>query len=132
MHRSESTLKYSRIVHLSHVIAPGMPEWPGDPALHLETVADLSTHGYRLRQVAIGEHSATHVNAAATFAADGAGIDELAAERLVRSAVVIDCRAAAARDADYLLSCQDIESWERVRGRIPAGALVAVNSGWAE
>ena len=52
------TLTYSRVVHLSHVIAPDMPQWPGDPPLEIATVAKRGVHGYYLRRVAIGEHSA--------------------------------------------------------------------------
>ena len=55
------TIAYSRVVHLSHRIAPDMPRWPGDPPLELETIADCAVDGYYLRRIAIGEHSATHV-----------------------------------------------------------------------
>lgn len=124
-------LRYQRVVHLSHVLAPGMPEWPGDPPLAFEPVAELATHGYRLRGLAIGEHSGTHANAPASFHAGGATIDAYSAADLIAPAVVIDVAAAAARDPDHRLDVAQITAWEARHGSVPAGALVLVHSGWA-
>jgi len=126
------TITYTRVVHLSHVIAPDMPEWPGDPPLELDTVADRATDGYYMRRVAIGEHSATHVNAPVSFHEGGAAIDTYAATSLVVPAVVLDVRAAAQVDADYLASTGDLAVWERAHGVVPAGSMVLLHTGWAQ
>jgi kynurenine formamidase len=126
------TITFSRVIHLSHVIAPGMPQWPGDPPLAIGTTADLAAHGYRLRRVAIGEHSATHLNAPASFHADGAGVDAYPAEALVVAAVCIDARRVAEADADYRLSPAGLAAWEASHGPVPAGALVILHTGWGE
>lgn len=125
------TITYTRVVHLSHVIAPGMPEWPGDPPLELAAVADRATHGYYQRRVALGEHSATHVNAPLTFHAAGAAIDTYAAPSLVVPAVLVDVRTAAAANCDYLASLADLAAWERAHGVVPAGSMVLLHTGWA-
>ena len=124
-------IRYRRVVHLSHVLTPGMPEWPDDPPLAVTRVAELATHGYALRQVTIGEHSGTHANAPASFHAGGAGIDAYPADSLVAPAVVIDVGAAAARDADHRLSIAEIATWEAQHGTVPSGSLVLVRSSWA-
>lgn len=124
-------LRHQRVIHLSHVLAPGMPEWPGDPPLAFEPVAELATHGYRLRGLTIGEHSGTHANAPASFHAGGATIDAYAADDLIAPAAVIDIAAAAADDPDHRLSVAEIEAWESANGPVPTGALVLVHSGWA-
>jgi kynurenine formamidase len=126
------TIAYSRVVHLSHVIAPDMPEWPGDPPLELDTVAERGADGYYLRRVTIGEHSATHVNAPVSFHDGGAAIDTYAASSLVVPAVVLDVRAAARADADYLASTDDLAAWERAHGVVPAGSMVLLHTGWGE
>src|SRR5512143_1554494 len=123
-------VRYQRVIHLSHVLGPGMPEWPGDPPLAFASVAALATHGYALRQVTIGEHSGTHVNAPSSFHADGAAIDAYPAEMLVVPAVVIDVSVAAAADADHRLTVDEVIAWERRFGPVPAGAAVLVHSGW--
>jgi kynurenine formamidase len=125
------TVTYSHVVHLSHVIAPDMPQWPGDPPLEIATVAERSVHGYYLRRVVIGEHSATHVNAPVSFCAGGAAIHATSADALVAPAVVLDARVQAAADADYLASPDDLAAWEHVHGQVPAGSIVLLHTGWA-
>jgi kynurenine formamidase len=44
---------------------------------------------------------------------------------------VIDVRSDGARDADYQLPAARIEKWENRHGRIPAGAIVLLRTGWA-
>jgi kynurenine formamidase len=128
---SPRAIRYSRVVHLSHVLAPGMPEWPGDPPLAFDRVAAIPADGYALRRLTIGEHSGTHANAPSSFHAAGAAIVAYPAEALVRPAAVIDISAAAARDADHRLTVDEIAAWESAHGPIGAGALVLVHSGWA-
>jgi len=122
---------YTRVVHLSHVIAPGMPQWPGDSPLQLDPIAAHATHGYYLRRVTVGEHSATHVNAPLSFRAGAPAIDTYDAPSLVAPAVVFDVRAAAARTPDYLASPDDLHAWEAVHGRVPAGSVALLHTGWA-
>lgn len=125
-------IRYRTVIHLSHLLDPAMPQWPGDPQLQLDPVATLATHGYALRRLSIGEHGGTHANAPCSFHADGAGIDAYPAATLALPAVVIDVRAAVARDADHRLGVDDIADWEARHGRVPAGSAVLVHSGWGD
>ena len=68
---SGGQINFSRVVDLSHQIHEGMPQWPGDPAVEFETVADLDRHGFFLRRFSMGEHSGTHLNAPLGFHPDG-------------------------------------------------------------
>jgi len=124
-------ITYSRIIHLSHVIAPGMPQWPGDPPFELDVVAERATHGYFLRRVALGEHSATHLNAPASFRDGGDTVDAYEPEALVVPAVVLDVRAAAAADVDFLAAPSDLTAWEGAHGSVPADSIVLLHTGWA-
>ena len=128
----ERVVRFRRVVHLSHVLAPGMPEWPGDPPLGFESVAALATHGYALRRLTVGEHSGTHANAPASFHEGGAAIDAYPAESLVLPVAVIDLSAAAARDADHRLSVDDVAAWENAHGLVPEGVAVLVHNGWGQ
>lgn len=125
------SITYSKIVDLSHVISADIPLWPGDPAVEFKTVAAIDKDGYYLRSFTIGEHSATHMNAPGSFHAGGAGIDGYPAESLVVPAVVVDIAAKAAADADYAATVADIAAWEAKNGRIPAGSVVLLSTGWA-
>lgn len=63
----QKTITYSGVLHLSHAIAPNIPQWPGDPPVEFETVASLEKDGYYLRRFSLGEHSTTHINAPNSF-----------------------------------------------------------------
>lgn len=121
----------NQIVHLSHVIDIDIPQWQGDPNVKFTTVARIETHGYFLRELVIGEHSATHINAPISFHANGVGIDEYVAESLVAPSVVIDINAQAAMNPDYVLTVQDILVWERQYGEITEGNVVLLHTGWS-
>ena len=125
------TITYSRVVHLSHVLAPDIPHWPGDPPLEITTVAERAVDGYAVRRVTIGEHSGTHVNAPISFCAGGAAMHEISAEALIAAALVLDVRRQSAADSDYLAQPADVAIWERAHGRVPAGSAVLLLTGWA-
>jgi kynurenine formamidase len=46
--------------------------------------------------------------------------------------VVIDVHDKAAKNPDYVLSVDDIHSWEQRHGRIPRGAFVAMRTDWSK
>ena len=52
-------------------------------------------------------------------------------EQLVAPLCVIDITAKAAEDANATVEPEDIEAWVSANGEIPAGACVAMHSGWA-
>ncbi len=126
----QRTIVYSRVVDLSQVIHPDIPLWPGDPPVEFEKVADFETDGYYLRRFSIGEHSGTHMNASNSFVENGQGIDAYPPESLVVPAVVIDIRDKATANPDYALTVDDVLAWEKQHGKIPAGSVVLLFTGW--
>ncbi|HEY9606379.1 MAG TPA: cyclase family protein [Allocoleopsis sp.] len=124
------TITIRRVIHLSHVIDPKIPQWSGDPSVEFETVAELERDGYYLRRFSLGEHSATHMNAPNSFHAQGMSIDQYPAESLVAQAVVIDIRQQAADNPDYSLTLSDVLAWEKQYGEIPQGSVVLLFTGW--
>ncbi|AUS99920.1 cyclase [Nostoc sp. CENA543] len=123
-------ITYSRVIHLSHVIDEYIPQWPGDPPVKFTTMAEIPDDGYYLRGFALGEHSATHINAPNSFFTDGVGIDKYPAESLVVSAIVIDISQVAADNSDYTLTIADILAWEEAYGEIASGSIVLLYTGW--
>lgn len=127
------TIGYSRVIDLSHTIDPKIPLWPGDPKVRFKTVASFKKDGYFLRSFTIGEHSATHMNAANSFIAGNrkAITSYPASQRVVRAAV-IDVRDKVRRNADYRVTQADIEAWEAAHGRIEPGTFVILYTGWQQ
>ncbi|MDZ8023596.1 MAG: cyclase family protein [Nostoc sp. DedQUE11] len=127
---SQNSITYRRVIHLSHVIDLDIPQWPGDPPVELETVAQLNNDGYYLRRFSLGEHSATHINAPNSFYSHSIGIDQYPAQSLIVPAVVIDIREIVKANFDYALAIADVLAWEEQYGEIPAGCIVILNTGW--
>lgn len=132
MNPARKTISYSRVISLSHQIAPGIPRWPGDPPVQFAPVAEIKDSGYFLRSFSLGEHSATHMNAPISFDASGAGIEAYAPESLVVPAVVLNIQAQAAEEVDYTLTVEDVLAWEEDQGSVPAGSVVLLYTGWQQ
>jgi kynurenine formamidase len=127
---SQKSITYTRVIHLSHVIDLDIPQWPGDPPVEFETVAESNNDGYYLRRFSLGEHSATHMNAPNTFYSHSIGIDQYPAHSLVVSAVVIDIREAVKVNFNYALTIADVLAWEAQHGEIPTDCVVILYTGW--
>jgi kynurenine formamidase len=65
------------------------------------------------------------------FAEGRWSLDQVPVERLLAPAIVIDAGASAAADPDYRLTAGDVVAWEKRNGRIPAGAIVLLRTGWS-
>lgn len=74
-------------------IHPGLPVWPGDPAIQLERVANISQGSdANVSQLACSVHIGTHVDAPLHFVEGGDSIDQLNLHTLIGRAHVVDCR----------------------------------------
>jgi kynurenine formamidase len=124
----------AELVDLTHTFDETTLVWPTSDAMRLEKVADGVTAGgwyYASNVVHMTEHGGTHLDAPIHFAAGQATADRLPLTRLIGAAVVVDVSAAAARDADYLITAADITTWERTHGAIAPGTLVLLRTGWS-
>jgi kynurenine formamidase len=125
----KTRLVATRVVDLTHKLHNDMAYWPGGVPFTKTVLVDYR-QGYLLHRFEMGENTGTHVDAPAHFVQGKKGIDELALSELIAPAVVIDVRDKARANPDYQLSARDVEAWEEKHGRIPAGSLVILNSGW--
>ena len=126
------TISFTTVVDLSWPIQPGIPLWPGDPAVEFQVMANLDSDGYFMRRFSMGEHSATHMNAPSSFYPDGISVDQYAPEALVAPAAVIDGRLLASSDADYTIGIDDVHAWEKEHGPVPQGSILLLHTGWQE
>lgn len=51
---------------------------------------------------------------------------------MVLPLVIIDLHEKVAKNPDYTISMEDIRSWEKRHGQIPAGAFVAMRTDWSK
>jgi kynurenine formamidase len=130
--RRAAPFGFSQVVFLSHVIGDDAPMYPGDPLVEIRPVATIEHDGYYLQSLTVGEQSGTHWAAPAHFHAGLAAADELDPGDFFRPAVVLDTRAAAARDPDFALGVAAIEQWEAACGPIPPHSAVIMWTGFEE
>ncbi len=121
-----------KVVDLTHPYDGDFPTFDGNPGILYETSVDFATNGYQIWKLTIFEHTGTHIDAPLHFTADGTSVAELAPESLVCPLCVVDIKAKAMDDANAMVMKEDIDAWISANGEIPAGACVAMNSGWAD
>ncbi len=122
----------TRVLDLSYAINDKLVPWPGDEKYFEAKVnATVEKNGYFTRSFWMLEHYGTHLDAPVHFPPGTATVEQIPAKRFFGPAVVLDARAEAAKDADYRLPASRIEEWEHAHGRIPAGAIVLLRTGWA-
>ena len=120
-----------RIVDLTHGYDGDFPTFDGTPGIVYDHAVKFEESDYQLFKLTINEHTGTHIDAPLHFSADGASVDQLAPESLVCPLCVVDISAKAAEEANAMVAPEDIEAWISANGEIPAGACVAMFSGWA-
>jgi kynurenine formamidase len=122
----------THVIDMTWVINAHSPSWPGDD--HPYSVVVTSTpakDGYLTRKFTLLEHYETHMDAPAHFPPGKETLDQIPIQHFFGPGVVIDVRDKVAKDSDYRLTTADIQSWESRHGRIPAGAIVMLRTGWA-
>lgn len=122
----------TRVIDLSYAINDKLVPWPGDKKwFEAKINASVEKNGYFTRSFWMLEHYGTHLDAPAHFPPGKATVEQIPTKQLFGPAAVIDVRAEATKDADYQLPAPSVEDWEKRHGRIPAGAIVLLRTGWA-
>jgi kynurenine formamidase len=127
-------LDASKVVDLTHTFDERTIYWPTEKPFHLEKQFAGETEGgyyYSSYKFCTPEHGGTHMDAPVHFAAGRRSADQVPLSSLIGPAVVVDVAAQAAADRDYRLTVADLEAWEKANGRIPAGGIVLMRSGWS-
>lgn len=108
--------------------------WPSSPSgFELEQLAFGQTEAgyfYSAYAFCTAEHGGTHLDAPIHFAANGRTADQIPLRQLIAPAVVIDVASRAAADRDYRLTRADVLAWEARHGRIEAGSVILLRTGW--
>jgi kynurenine formamidase len=125
----------SRIVDLTHAFGKSTIYWPTSPAkFSLQQLSYGKTEGgwfYSSYSLCTPEHGGTHLDAPIHFAEGKRTTDQVPLEQLIGSAVVIDITAKAAANRDYRLTVDDVAAFEKRYGRIAAGTIVVLRTGWS-
>lgn len=115
---------------LTHTLDEEFPTYFGVPHFFRKQIYNYAEHKVNLFELTVNEHTGTHMDAPLHFSADGWSVDDIPPQQLFAPLCVIDIRQKAVANADAQLTPDDIKRWTAAHGDIPAGACVAMLSGW--
>lgn len=130
-------LATATVIDLTHPFDGKTLYWPSGGAnlsFELENVAYGPTAGgyfYAANRFCTPEHGGTHLDAPIHFGEGKRTADQIPVRQLVAPAVVIDVTRQVASDVDYRLTREDVLAFEASHGRIAAGTIVLLRTGWA-
>ncbi|MFQ5459071.1 MAG: cyclase family protein [Myxococcota bacterium] len=123
------------MIDLTHPFSAKTIYWPTAPAGFVlkELFRGESSGGYfyAANSFCAPEHGGTHLDAPLHFARGRMTVDAISLSRLMGPAFVIDVSEKAARNADYRLTKKDVLAFEAANGRIAAGGMVLLRTGWS-
>ena len=125
----------STIIDLSYPFDSETVYWPTAGAFHLEKDFEGTTeqgYYYSAYKYSAAEHGGTHIDAPVHFARGRYSVDQIPLEQLTGGAVVIDVTRQAARNRDYRVTAADFQNWEKQNGRLPAGAILLLRTGFGK
>ncbi|MGH8199795.1 MAG: cyclase family protein [Steroidobacteraceae bacterium] len=128
----ERVLAHARYVDLTHTFGPDTPHWKGFGAMTVRHLYVIPKAGFQVDQYTHVGQWGTHVDAPSHFHLGLKSVDKIDPRDLLLPLVVLDVHTQVARDADYRISMQDVQNWERLHGRIPAHAFVAMRTDWSK
>ncbi len=120
-----------RVVDLTHRLVKAFPSFLGPQAITDEVLFTIENDGFYTKQWTFDEHIGTHIDTPGHFSAGGTLVDALDPETLLAPIAVVDIKHKAMDDPNAMVDPSDLVAYERHHGRIPRGALVCMNSGWA-
>jgi kynurenine formamidase len=128
-------LRASTLVDLSHAYDEHTVYWPTSPSrFELKELSRGVVPGgwfYSSYLLTTPEHGGTHLDAPFHFDVKGNTSDRIPLSQLIAPAVVIDVSTQTAADRNYRLTVADVERFERTHGRIAAGSIVLLRTGWS-
>jgi kynurenine formamidase len=123
-------------VDLTHSFGPDSPVWSGFGQAKMTPAVDPKTQepytipkdGFRSTFYQMVGQYGTHVDPPAHFAENGITMDKIPLKDMVLPLIVLDDTPYLAKDPNHAFSVDDLRAWEKVHGRVPKGAFVALRT----
>ena len=124
-----------KLVDMTYPFSHETLHWPTAKGFELETVNEGRTpqgYWYSSYNYSASEHVGTHLDAPFHFAEGKWTTEQIPLAQTIGPGVIIDVRAKADANRDYLLGADDVSGWEKRYGRIPKAAIVLMYTGWGK
>ena len=126
------TLHRAKVVDLTHTFTPGIPHWKGFRDEQVQTLYTYDKAGFLAQEFSHPGQWGTHVDPPAHFHAGLRTVDQIRPDEMLLRLVVLDIHDRAARDADAVVTMDDVRGWEKRHGPVPEGAFVALRTDWSK
>ncbi len=123
------------LVDLSHAFDADTVYWPtGQPFRHDRTAWGSQPAGfwYSAYDLAMSEHTGTHLDAPVHFAEGGRPVGAIALEDLTGPVAVVDIGPQSQSDAAYAATVGDLDRHEAQHGELLPGMIVLFRTGWSQ
>lgn len=133
--RRSASFPAGTLVDLSHPFDSTTVYWPTAGGFELtKDFEGMTEQGYYYSayKYCAAEHGGTHIDAPVHFAKGRLSVDRIPLEQLMGAAIVIDVTKQSESNRDYQVTTADLQNWEKVNGRIPAGAIVLLRTGFGK
>ena len=123
------------VVDLSYSFDSETVYWPTAETFHLEKDFEGITekgYYYSAYKYSAAEHGGTHIDAPVHFAKGRNTLDEIPLQQLLGPAIVVDVTRQCATNRDYQVTSENFQNWEKQNGRIPAGTIVLLRTGFGK
>jgi len=121
---------YRDVHDLTHTFTSKTPVFPAFKPIQIKPKFSIAKDGFFANEITFDEHTGTHMDAPAHFVQSSTTADRLPADKFIAPLAVINIEGRAAKDADAVVTVDDVMAWEKQHGRLPAGAFVAMYSAW--
>jgi kynurenine formamidase len=123
------------LVDLSHTYDASAIYWPTAEGFKLRKDADGETpngYYYAANSFFTSEHGGTHIDAPVHFARGRQPVDQIPLERLIGAAFVLDVVEQSEKNADYQVTTDDFQRFEREHGALAENAIVLIKTGFSK
>jgi len=120
-------------IDLSYDFSSQTLYWPTAETFKFDTAFEgITASGfyYSAYNFCAAEHGGTHLDAPSHFAKGKWAADEIPLNNLTGETVVIDVSDKALKNANYLISPDDIQTWEKINGNIPENSILLFRTGY--
>lgn len=131
---SEPSTGNEKLIDLTHPFDRATIYWPTEQGFQIEKEAFGMTdkgYFYSANRITTAEHGGTHIDAPIHFYAKGETVDQIPLWRLVGPGVCVDVSDRSKADRDYLISVEDLQSWEKTTGESLAEKIVLLCTGYS-
>src|SRR5262245_48415812 len=124
-----------RVVDLTYPFDAESVYWPTAETFKLETDFEGVTdkgYFYSAYRYSAAEHGGTHLDAPVHFAKGHNSVDQIPVDQLIGPGLVVDVTPQCEKNVDYLVSVNDFQNWEKANGKIPAGSIILLRTGFGK